>query len=48
MSQKSAKKCKRREGVWEFPKLGAGGVPLLGCPRIRIIVFWGLYWGFPI
>ena len=25
-----------------FPKLG---VPLLGGPRLRLIVFWGLYWG---
>ena len=28
-----------------FPKLG---VPLSGVPIIRIIVFWGLYWGTPI
>ena len=25
-----------------FPKLG---VPFLGVPMIRTIVFWGLYWG---
>ena len=25
-----------------FPKLG---VPFLGVPIIRTIVFWGLYWG---
>ena len=25
-----------------FPKLG---VPFLGAPIIRTIVFWGLYWG---
>ena len=24
------------------------GVPLLGVPIKRIIVFWGLYWGLPI
>ena len=28
-----------------FPKLG---VPFLGAPIIRIIIFWGLYWGPPI
>ena len=28
-----------------FPKLG---VPFLGVPIIRTIVFWGLYWGSPI
>ena len=25
-----------------FPKLG---VPLLGVPIVRTIIFWGLYWG---
>ena len=27
---------------WEFPKIRG---PFLGVPIIRIIVFWGLYWG---
>ena len=29
----------------DFPKLG---VPFLGVPIIRTIVFWGLHWGPPI
>ena len=28
--------------TWGFPNLG---VPSLGVPIIRIIVYWGLYWG---
>ena len=28
-----------------FPKLG---VPFLGVPIIRNLVYWGLYWGHPI
>ena len=31
--------------IWGFPKLG---VPFLGVPIIRTIVFWGLYSGPPI
>ena len=27
---------------WGFPKIRG---TILGVPRIRIIVFWGLYWG---
>ena len=30
---------------WGFPKIRG---TLLGVPIIRIIVFWGLYWGPPI
>ena len=29
--------------VWVFSKIR--GVPFLGVPIIRAIVFWGLYWG---
>ena len=29
----------------DFPKLG---VPLSGFPIVRIIVYWGPYWGRPI
>ena len=28
--------------IWGFPKIRG---TLLGVPIIRIIVFWGLYWG---
>ena len=28
--------------IWEFPKTRG---TILGVPIIRIIVFWGLYWG---
>ena len=28
--------------IWGFPKIGG---TFLGVPIIRIIVFWGLYWG---
>ena len=28
--------------IWRFPRIGG---TLLGVPLIRIIVFWGLYWG---
>ena len=28
--------------IWRFPKLG---VLFWGVPILRIIVFWGLYWG---
>ena len=30
--------------IWVFPKTG---VPFWGVPIIRMIVFWGLYWGPP-
>ena len=28
--------------IWGFPKIGG---TFLGVPIIRIIIFWGLYWG---
>ena len=28
--------------IWEFPKIRG---TFLGVPIIRIIVYWGLYWG---
>ena len=31
--------------IWGFPKIRG---TILGVPIIRIIVFWGLYWGSPI
>ena len=31
--------------IWEFPKTRG---TILGVPIIRIIVYWGLYWGPPI
>ena len=31
--------------IWGFPKIRG---TFLGVPIIRIIVFWGLYWGLPI
>ena len=31
--------------IWGFPKIRG---TILGVPIIRIIVFWGLYWGPPI
>ena len=31
--------------IWGFPKIRG---TILGVPIIRIIVFWGLYWGAPI
>ena len=31
--------------LWGFPKIRG---TILGVPRIRTIVFWGLYWGPPI
>ena len=31
--------------LWGFPKIRGA---ILGVPRIRIIVFWGLYLGLPI
>ena len=31
--------------IWYFPKIRD---TLLGVPIIRLIVFWGLYWGPPI
>ena len=30
--------------IWEFPKIRG---TLLGVPIMRIIVYWGLYWGPP-
>ena len=33
------------EGIWEFPKIRG---TILGVPILRIIVYWGLYWGPPI
>ena len=30
---------------WGFPKIRG---TILGVPVLRIIVFWGLYWGLPI
>ena len=32
-------------GIWGFPKIRG---TFFGVPIIRIIVFWGLYWGSPI
>ena len=29
-------------GIWGFPKIRG---TILGVPIIRIIVYWGLYWG---
>ena len=29
-------------GIWEFPKIRG---TFLGVPIIRIIIYWGLYWG---
>ena len=34
--------CMTLNRFGDFPKLG---VPFLGVPIIRTIVFWGLYWG---
>ena len=31
--------------IWGVPKIRG---TLLGVPKIRTIVFWGLYWGPPI
>ena len=31
--------------IWGFPKIRG---TFLGVPIVRIIVFWGLYWGPPI
>ena len=28
--------------IWEFPKIRG---TILGVPIIRIIVYWGLFWG---
>ena len=33
------------KSVWEFPKIRG---TILGVPILRIILFWGLYWGPPI
>ena len=30
---------------WGFPKIRG---TILGVPRIRIRIYWGLYWGTPI
>ena len=30
--------------IWEFPKIWG---TLLGVPILRILVYWGLYWGPP-
>ena len=41
----------RLEPLLLSPKFGGCpklGVPFLGVPILRIIVFWGLYWGPPI
>ena len=34
--------CDLHKPIWEFPKIRG---TLLGVPILRIIVFWGLYWG---
>ena len=41
--RKEAQVISRQSPIYRgFPKLG---VPFLGVPIIRTIVFWGLYWG---
>ena len=34
-----------KECIWGFPKIRG---TILGVPIIRIIIYWGLYWGPPI